>query len=574
MCFMKKKSDLHISCWNINGYKSKGYNKYEDDKFINEIKGKDIICLMETHCAPKDSLYLQGYKSVNLSRKSSKKCKKISGGISVFVKSDLKDGIKFLEHKTDDYIWLQLISSFFGTSKDIFLCFIYNPPDNSSYTKTLEEDIFDLVEKDVEKFSKQGDIILAGDLNSRTGNEQLDLIEDDVHNDFSDIFDACHPDINIPIRFSSDNIVSTRGKILNDLCIQTGLRILNGRTTGDLTGQLTCYTPNVCSVVDYFMVSKHLFTCEPFFKVHNFIGELSDHSQISMMLKIKGHTKVENSYTKQLPNKYIWDENSNESFQCALSSKEIKEKINNFEKTEFSKNVDNMVETVNEIRYQAANISLKQKKGKLKNFKQNNKRKPKWIDLIPLSKLKKNVEEKGRLLQKNPFDHNIRIQYFSLLKQYRKVRKKKIREHRQTLIEKLDEMKDENPKQYWDLLHELSNKGNENHLSEINAAEWFNYFKELNKNKSSDIYIINQLKMLEAEKIFTELDNVILKKEIEKAISSLKNKKSSGFDSILNEMIKSSQVYLLNCFQKIFNTIYSHGEFPKIWSKGFIVPIF
>lgn len=79
---------------------------------------------------------------------------------------------------------------------------------------------------------------------------------------------------------------------------------------------------------------------------------------------------------------------------------------------------------------------------------------------------------------------------------------------------------------------------------------------------------------MEKVKTFTELDNLITKTEIEKAISSLKNNKASGFDSILNEMIKSSQIYLISCYQKLFNSALTTGHFPKIWAKGYIVPIF
>jgi hypothetical protein len=45
-------------------------------------------------------------------------------------------------------------------------------------------------------------------------------------------------------------------------------------------------------------------------------------------------------------------------------------------------------------------------------------------------------------------------------------------------------------------------------------------------------------------------------------------------NSILNEMIKTSQLYLLESLQKIFNAVLSTGVYPKIWAKGYIVPIF
>ena len=44
MCLDKvNKNNLHIGCWNINGHKHKGFDKYSDQRFINEIKEKDIM---------------------------------------------------------------------------------------------------------------------------------------------------------------------------------------------------------------------------------------------------------------------------------------------------------------------------------------------------------------------------------------------------------------------------------------------------------------------------------------------------------------------------------------------------
>ena len=64
------------------------------------------------------------------------------------------------------------------------------------------------------------------------------------------------PDFNIIYRLSQDSTVLPRGRLLNDICIQTGLRILNGRCTGDLTGKCTCHNYRGSSVVDY--CSRHV----------------------------------------------------------------------------------------------------------------------------------------------------------------------------------------------------------------------------------------------------------------------------------------------------------------------------
>ena len=98
------------------------------------------------------------------------------------------------------------------------------------------------------------------------------------------------------------------------------------------------------------------------------------------------------------------------------------------------------------------------------------------------------------------------------------------------------------------MFNELSNTYTKNDTSEVPADAWFSYFKNLNENKSSSENIKEQLIDMEKVKTFTELDNLITKTEIEKAISSLKNNKASGFDAILNEMIKSSQIYLISCY--------------------------
>ena len=46
-----------------------------------------------------------------------------------------------------------------------------NPPANSTYTQSLLEDIFDLIENDLAKYSEKGNILIMGDLNARTSDD-------------------------------------------------------------------------------------------------------------------------------------------------------------------------------------------------------------------------------------------------------------------------------------------------------------------------------------------------------------------------------------------------------------------
>jgi hypothetical protein len=41
------------------------------------------------------------------------------------------------------------LREFFNVEKDIYLCFIYDPPGNSTYTHSLEENILDILEEDI-----------------------------------------------------------------------------------------------------------------------------------------------------------------------------------------------------------------------------------------------------------------------------------------------------------------------------------------------------------------------------------------------------------------------------------------
>ena len=89
-----------------------------------------------------------------------------------------------------------------------------------------------------------------------------------------------------------------------------------------------------------------------------------------------------------------------------------------------------------------------------------------------------------------------------------------------------------------------------------------------NKLNAPNSDIKKDLKRLEEEQIFSELDFKITDKEIIEGIFSLKNKKSSGMDMILNEMLKSSQLFLLTSFNKTFNLFCRQALFLHLGQIG------
>ena len=176
----------------------------------------------------------------------------------------------------------------------------------------------------------------------------------------------------------------------------------------------------------------------------------------------------------------------------------------------------------------------------------------------------------------NPF---IRGSFYKCLKSYRKIRRSKIRKFKQDILDKLDNLQENDPKSYWKLLDELKNKTNNNKEkpeNNISPKEWKEYFENLNtiKYQNQELEEMKQkLNSVENDTVFNELDYTISSDEISKAIKSLKNSKACGFSTISNEMIKYSQTVNIPLFKKMFNLVFSNSIYPNSWGQGFITPI-
>ena len=115
---------------------------------------------------------------------------------------------------------------------------------------------------------------------------------------------------------------------------------MNGRTTGDTFGRITCHSPKGISAVDYFIVSHEMLNL-----INNFIVKeptiFSDHSQLICWLNLQtpayskttSHSKVK---TFNLPKQFIWDQSSFENFRNALKQDDVLLRISKFEKTNFA----------------------------------------------------------------------------------------------------------------------------------------------------------------------------------------------------------------------------------------------
>ena len=187
--------------------------------------------------------------------------------------------------------------------------------------------------------------------------------------------------------------------------------------------------------------------------------------------------------------------------------------------------------------------------------------------------MKNEIKKLGRILCSKPYDQNVREKYHRALKCYKRQCKKEQRAHRANIINKMENLQTENPKVYWKLVEELSDKYNMG--SKIEIEKLFSHYKNINTIMQTDVnaHLQDDINKLEQIKSFSPLDYIISEKEIKNAIKVMKNGKSVGHDMIKNEMIKHGQDSLIRPLLKLFNLVLNSGYYPHEWSKGRIVSL-
>ncbi len=300
-----KNKNLSISILNVNGLK----NKLKDNQFLVEhVDPYSFVFFVETFKEQHSDFNVNNYNSYHSSRKNrNKKSKRASGGIAAYIKNDYCHTVQIINSEHDDLMWIKFKKEFYTIDKDLYFCITYIKPENSSHSETYI-DTFEILEKEIIKFSMWGHIMIAGDFNSRIG-----LLPDYISLD-TNIFGNGDPEQVIDNvynrRFSKDPTVNNAGKRLIDLRLKHNLKIANGRALGDMTGNLTCFKYNGNSIVDYFICSEEIFS-----KINNFkikpLTVYSDHCQLVCQFDITVNKQTSimknNNILQKIKQKYKWD---------------------------------------------------------------------------------------------------------------------------------------------------------------------------------------------------------------------------------------------------------------------------
>ena len=101
---------------------------------------------------------------VNVKRK--KRQAGIQVGFYCYIKKIILPGLEKQQSANKHFIWVKMKKDFFRLETDIFICCAYIPPRDSNYFVEGDNDLLDILETDIEKYSNFEQIIVIGDLNS------------------------------------------------------------------------------------------------------------------------------------------------------------------------------------------------------------------------------------------------------------------------------------------------------------------------------------------------------------------------------------------------------------------------
>ena len=231
--------------------------------------------------------------------------------------------------------------------------------------------------------------------------------------------------------------------------------------------------------------------------------------------------------------------------------------------------IDEVVQKIGEIFERSAETSFGYVKKHSKESKLKSKNQP-WFT-NNCREARNTYHEARRRYNRNKTEEN-KNNLKTVSKNYKTTLSKALKKHKSDKIDKIRNLRNSSPREYWKLLN--SNKPKDDIKASL--EDLYNYFKNINNIEyTHDQTTQTPLFDTEIEHSLNEQINLpITETEITDAIKTLKNNKSSGMDNIKNEQIKASCNLMIPIYTKLFNLIFENGLIPESWSVGTIKPIY
>ncbi len=549
---------LNFCSWNIQGYNSRQIgNKFEDAEFVKTFKNYDFIGVTETHSHTEviDKMSILGYSRLHyINEPKNAKSNTAPGGIAVFVKDDVKDIFHVIKTDNRDVIWVGMRKEKTGEERDIYVgtCYL-----NPSKSVTTDRKMTKLME-DIIYFQQRGEVAILGDLNAKTGSLE-DTISPDKSDELFELVLAEPP----PKRNSQDNSVNPRGNDLLDMCKSLDLNIVNGRKTGDLFGNYTCFKWNGNSVVDYLVASPSVFKNVSTFEVGEFLPWLSDHCPLYFTIELCGviqrDTQGRGVGRTEAPKQYIWSNDSKQNFLNTLKTAEFQTKLGECFGTDHS-------DPNNPVNYITGVLNAAAEKCKTRFVRRRSHDDPPWFD-GSCRDLKESIRSLGRKVRRDPKNNTSRAELFAAKKELKKMVKSNKMAYKNQLMDDLKQSKNDS-KKFWKLLDKFERKTDDTVFKRgITDQRWVSHFKSIFQNTEGD----RPLPGNTAE--FGVLDGDVSLEELKLGAYVLRLGKTPGFDRVSNEMLLCLLEVNPEILQRLFSSILHNPCAIQKWSISMINPL-
>ena len=549
---------LKFCSWNIHGYKSREIgNKFCDEEFLNIFKNNDFIGLTETHLHDEilDKMNIPGFHCMKVkNRRKNLKSNTAAKGIAVFVNDNIKELFSVVEIDNEDVIWVKISKELSGEEKDLYIGTCYFKPSKGG--ESARE--IDKLTENITFFKNKGNVIINGDFNAKTGNLEDTISPDKSDEEFNITFG------NPPLRRNSqDTAVNGRGNEMLDMCKALDLNIINGRKTGDLFGNYTCFQWNGNSVVDYLLTSASLFHQISYLKIGEFLPWLSDHCPVHFTLEFhnKKTTKTQTTPPKiKAPKQFVWSEMGRQRFLDILMTEDFQGKLETCLQLNYTY-PNNAVDHITNVLIDAAG------KAKIKSVQKRELRDAPWFDKFCKS-LKEDIKLLGKKIKCNPKNQSFKTQLSTLKKRLKKLVKSNKIAYKNKLIEQMNYSKKDS-KKFWKILDKMEQKPDDVFFKRsISEQRWTAHFKTIFQSPNG------KTPLPENTSERGPLDYEISDEEIKLGAYILKNGKAPGHDSISNEMLSCLLEVNPWILTKLFNALLQNPTSIDKWNISMISPVY
>ena len=326
------------------------------------------------------------------------------------------------------------------------------------------------------------------------------------------------------------------------------------------------------------MVSAHLLTSKYVdFQVNDFSNLFSDaHCGLSLCINLTTNDAEVQTKSVNSPKVKLWNAEKKDLFSENLDITKVMEIEMKLDQLLEKPSViyDDVNEVVSDIGtlFESASITTFGYK------KSSNKQIDKYANFKPWFN-KQCINARNTYHKTRKMYNQYKSDYYkNLLKAVSKNYKQTLSMHKKTFqnqkVEKLRQLKNANPKEYWKII-KSTKKPNNIHATLEDLYSFYTKANLNHTNENVDTQQNDETEVLSNEQINeNEINQPITEDEIIMVAKTLKNNKTGGVDNIINEHLKSTVNTMLPVYLKLFNLILDTSIVPETWTLGQIKPIY